>query len=113
TSPSLRAPRSPGSSTRSSRSRRSSASSPLSSTKRWPESGPTTERLIAYRSLKMMTIEGSYVGTLQDLKELLELGRAGKLAPIPIESRSAERATESLTDLKTGGKVRGRVVLAH
>ena len=62
---------------------------------------------------KMMSIEGSYVGTLQDLKELLELGKAGKIAPIPIETRSAERATESLADLKTGGKVRGRVVLTH
>ena len=62
---------------------------------------------------KMMSIEGSYVGTLQDLKELLELGKAGKIAPIPIETRSAERATESLADLKTGGKVRGRVVMTH
>ena len=62
---------------------------------------------------KMMTIEGSYVGTLQDLRELLELGKAGKVAPIPIESRAADRATESLADLKAGGKVRGRVVMTH
>jgi alcohol dehydrogenase, propanol-preferring len=62
---------------------------------------------------KMMTIEGSYVGTLPDLKELLELGKAGKIAPIPIERRSAERATESLADLKAGGKVAGRVVMTH
>ena len=62
---------------------------------------------------KMMSIEGSYVGTLQDLKELLELGKAGKIPPIPIETRSAERATESLADLKTGGKVHGRVVMTH
>jgi propanol-preferring alcohol dehydrogenase len=45
--------------------------------------------------------------------ELLELGQAGKVPPIPIETRSAERATESLADLKTGGKVRGRVVMTH
>ena len=62
---------------------------------------------------KMMTIEGSYVGTLQDLKELLDLGQAGKVAPIPIERRSAARATESLADLKAGGKVAGRVVMTH
>jgi D-arabinose 1-dehydrogenase-like Zn-dependent alcohol dehydrogenase len=62
---------------------------------------------------KMMSIEGSYVGTLQDLKELLELGQAGKITPIPVEMRSAERATESLADLKRGGKVRGRVVMTH
>jgi alcohol dehydrogenase, propanol-preferring len=62
---------------------------------------------------KMMSIEGSYVGTLQDLKEVLELGQAGKIPPIPIGTRSAERATESLADLKTGGKVHGRVVMTH
>ena len=55
----------------------------------------------------------TYVGTLQDLKELLELGKAGKIEPIPIETRSAERATESLADLKAGGKVPGRVVMTH
>lgn len=62
---------------------------------------------------KMMSVEGSYVGTLDDLKELLALGKAGKIPPIPIETRTADRATESLTDLKTGGKVRGRVVMTH
>ena len=36
-----------------------------------------------------------------------------KIPPIPIETRGAERATESLADLKTGGKVRGRVVMTH
>ena len=62
---------------------------------------------------KMMTIEGSYVGTLEDLRELLALGSAGKIAPIPIERRSSDRATESLADLKSGGKVAGRVVMTH
>jgi len=62
---------------------------------------------------KMMTIEGSYVGTLEDLKELLALGSAGKIAPIPIERRGSDRATESLADLKSGGKVAGRVVMTH
>jgi D-arabinose 1-dehydrogenase-like Zn-dependent alcohol dehydrogenase len=62
---------------------------------------------------KMMTIEGSYVGTLQDLRELFELAQGGKVEPIPIESRLVDRATESLADLKGGGKVRGRVVMTH
>lgn len=60
---------------------------------------------------KMMTIEGSYVGTLDDLRELLALGQAGKVAPIPIEHRPAGEASSALADLKSGGKVRGRVVL--
>jgi D-arabinose 1-dehydrogenase-like Zn-dependent alcohol dehydrogenase len=62
---------------------------------------------------KMMTIEGSYVGTLDDLKELMALVQAGKVPPIPLETRPTDKASEALTDLKTGGKVRGRVVLLH
>jgi alcohol dehydrogenase, propanol-preferring len=62
---------------------------------------------------KMMTIEGSYVGTLDDLRELLALGAAGKVPPIPIETRAADMASAALADLKSGGKVHGRVVLYH
>src|SRR5690348_4506018 len=62
---------------------------------------------------KMMTIEGSYVGTLEDLRELLALVQAGKVPPIPLENRSADQASQALADLKSGGKVRGRVVLRH
>jgi alcohol dehydrogenase, propanol-preferring len=62
---------------------------------------------------KMMTIEGSYVGTLDDLRELLALGQSGKVPPIPIETRPAEEASAALSDLKSGGKVQGRVVLQH
>jgi D-arabinose 1-dehydrogenase-like Zn-dependent alcohol dehydrogenase len=45
--------------------------------------------------------------------ELLTLGQAGKLQPIPIEIRPADQASAALSDLKSGGKVRGRVVLQH
>ena len=62
---------------------------------------------------KMMTLEGSYVGTLDDLRELLALVQAGKVPPIPIETRPADQASAALSDLKSGGKVRGRVVLHH
>jgi D-arabinose 1-dehydrogenase-like Zn-dependent alcohol dehydrogenase len=62
---------------------------------------------------KMMTVEGSYVGTLDDLKELMALVQAGKVPPIPVETRPADQASQALSDLKTGGKVRGRVVLLH
>ncbi len=37
--------------------------------------------------------EGSYVGTLDDLRELLALVLAGKVPPIPIEARPAEEAS--------------------
>jgi D-arabinose 1-dehydrogenase-like Zn-dependent alcohol dehydrogenase len=62
---------------------------------------------------KMMTIEGSYVGTLDDLEELLALVQTGKVPPIPIEIRPADQASAALSDLKSGGKVQGRVVLRH
>jgi D-arabinose 1-dehydrogenase-like Zn-dependent alcohol dehydrogenase len=62
---------------------------------------------------KMMTIEGSYVGTLHDLKELMTLVQGGRVPPIPVETRPADQASQALSDLKTGGKVRGRVVLLH
>src|SRR5205823_12646402 len=62
---------------------------------------------------KMMTIEGSYVGTIEDLRDLLALVRARKVPPIPIETRPADQASAALSDLKSGGKVRGRVVLRH
>ena len=62
---------------------------------------------------KMLTIEGSYVGTRQDLVELLDLVRAGKVPPIPLRTRPAAEATEALQDLKQGGKVIGRTVLTH
>src|SRR3981189_2151450 len=41
---------------------------------------------------KMMTVEGSYVGTLEDLRELLALVQGGKAPPIPTETRPAADA---------------------
>ncbi|HBN16221.1 MAG: alcohol dehydrogenase [Gammaproteobacteria bacterium] len=55
-------------------------------------------------------IQGTYVGSLQEMGELMELVRAGKIAPIRIEERPLDQATQALADLKAG-KVQGRVVL--
>ena len=55
-------------------------------------------------------IQGSYVGSLQELKEVVALAKKGKLKPMPVETRPAEQANQSLEDLK-GGRVVGRVVL--
>ena len=62
---------------------------------------------------KLVTVTGSYVGTLDDLKEVIALAQAGKLAPIPVTPVPARKAGEALRDLKQGGKVVGRVVLVH
>lgn len=55
-------------------------------------------------------IQGSYVGSLQEMGELMELVRAGKIAPIAIEERPLSAVNDALSDLKNG-RVNGRIVL--
>ena len=62
---------------------------------------------------QMLTITGSYVGTLDDLKAVIGLAQDGALAPIPTTRIAAGKAGGALRDLKAGGKVVGRVVLVH
>jgi alcohol dehydrogenase/propanol-preferring alcohol dehydrogenase len=61
-------------------------------------------------ALKDLTIQGSDLGSLAEMGELMELVRAGRIEPIPFETRSIECVNESLTDLEAG-RVLGRVVL--
>jgi D-arabinose 1-dehydrogenase-like Zn-dependent alcohol dehydrogenase len=60
--------------------------------------------------LKMMSMIGSYVGSLEEMHELMELVRGGKVQPIPIEARTLEDVNTALDDL-TAGHVLGRVVV--
>jgi D-arabinose 1-dehydrogenase-like Zn-dependent alcohol dehydrogenase len=55
-------------------------------------------------------IVGSYVGNLQELKEVVQLAKKKKLKPLPVETRPAEEANAALEALKAG-KVLGRIVL--
>ncbi|HEV3008930.1 MAG TPA: alcohol dehydrogenase [Burkholderiales bacterium] len=55
-------------------------------------------------------IVGSYVGNLQELKEVVALAKKRKLKPLPVETRGASEANGALEDLKAG-RVAGRVVL--
>ena len=55
-------------------------------------------------------IVGSYVGSLQELKEVVALAKKGKIKPPPLQTRPAHVASEALEDLKAG-KVLGRIVL--
>jgi len=50
------------------------------------------------------------VGSLPELQELLVLARAGRVKPVPIETRPLDAAQQSLDDLRAG-RIRGRVVL--
>lgn len=60
--------------------------------------------------MRALSILGSYVGSLGELKELMELVKAGKVKPIPMETRPLEAAYDTLQDLKAG-RITGRVVL--
>jgi len=55
-------------------------------------------------------IIGSYVGNLQELKEVVALAKKKKLRPMPVETRPGDQANSALEDLKAG-KVLGRIVL--
>jgi D-arabinose 1-dehydrogenase-like Zn-dependent alcohol dehydrogenase len=61
--------------------------------------------------MRALTIRGSYVGTLQEMRELLALVRAGKVKPMPVGRRRLDDVNQALEDLKAG-RIVGRVVLA-
>jgi len=60
--------------------------------------------------LRALGIQGSFVGSLHEAEEMMGMVRAGKLDPIPFETRPLERASQTLDDLRAG-KIIGRVVL--
>jgi D-arabinose 1-dehydrogenase-like Zn-dependent alcohol dehydrogenase len=62
---------------------------------------------IAQRAIGII---GSYVGSLQELKEVVALAKKRKLKAMPVATRPAAEAARALEDLKAG-KVIGRVVL--
>lgn len=60
--------------------------------------------------LRSITVMGSFVGALSELRELVELAKSGTLPPIPIDERPFDSANELLSDLRSG-RVIGRGVL--
>jgi alcohol dehydrogenase, propanol-preferring len=62
-------------------------------------------------AIKAMTIEGTLTGTLAEARELLDLVRAKKIAPIPTRNRPLGEAQAALDDLRAG-HVLGRTVLS-
>src|SRR5919204_198486 len=59
---------------------------------------------IAQRAIGII---GSYVGSLQELKEVVALAKKKKIKPTPVETRPADQANSALEDLKAG-RVLGR-----
>jgi alcohol dehydrogenase/propanol-preferring alcohol dehydrogenase len=61
-------------------------------------------------AMKAITIQGSYVGSLSETQELIDLVREKKIAPIPVTTRPLMQVDAALNDLKKG-KLVGRAVL--
>jgi D-arabinose 1-dehydrogenase-like Zn-dependent alcohol dehydrogenase len=60
--------------------------------------------------MKAVSVVGSFVGTLGELRELMSIACAGGMSELPIATRPMDQLNEAMDDLK-GGRVRGRVVL--
>ena len=60
--------------------------------------------------LKSAKIEGSFIGSLAELRALVDLMRANGLPDLPIETRALAGVNQALSDLRAGNVV-GRVVL--
>ena len=65
---------------------------------------------LPYLPMRALTIEGNYVGSLQDMKELMDLVRAKHIAPPPISKRPLDDAPAVIDELRAG-KITGRAVL--
>ncbi|MBK1979939.1 alcohol dehydrogenase catalytic domain-containing protein [Achromobacter xylosoxidans] len=65
---------------------------------------------IALIPMKAMSIIGSYVGNLAELRELMDLVRTGKVPPMPVHRYPLDEADSVLASLRAG-KVLGRAVL--
>jgi D-arabinose 1-dehydrogenase-like Zn-dependent alcohol dehydrogenase len=59
---------------------------------------------------RALTIQGSHLGTVAELKAVVALACAGKLKPIPIQRRPLSEVSCTLDELKAGA-VFGRVVV--
>jgi propanol-preferring alcohol dehydrogenase len=66
----------------------------------------------ALLALRMIRVEGSFVGTLDQLRDLVRIAQTGQIPTIPIAERalSAAEVTRALDELTAGG-VAGRIVL--
>ena len=60
--------------------------------------------------LRGVSVVGSYVGSLDEMGQLMALARSGVIAPTRIETRSLDQAQATLDDLRHG-RIRGRAVL--
>ncbi len=60
--------------------------------------------------IRALTVQGSYVGTVKDLRALVQLAQSGAVKPLPVTMVAQRDANEALMRLRDG-KVTGRLVL--
>jgi alcohol dehydrogenase, propanol-preferring len=60
--------------------------------------------------LKAMTVQGSYVGSLPEMAELMELVKRAGMPSVPVATRPLAEVNAALNDLRDG-KIIGRVVM--
>jgi alcohol dehydrogenase/propanol-preferring alcohol dehydrogenase len=60
--------------------------------------------------IRALTVQGSYVGTVKDLRALVQLAQSGAVKPLPVTMVPQRDANEALMRLRDG-KVTGRLVL--
>ena len=74
--------------------------------------GGALEMPLGMLAQRQLVLRGSYTGTLDELRELVVLARAGKIKSIPIQTEPIERINDGLARLRAG-KVTGRIVHQH
>ena len=72
--------------------------------------GGSTPIVPAMVSMKAVSVTGSYVGSLQEMQELMAIARSGVLPDLPLATQALGTATEALEDLRAG-RIRGRTIL--
>jgi D-arabinose 1-dehydrogenase-like Zn-dependent alcohol dehydrogenase len=72
--------------------------------------GGSTPISPAMVSMTAKQVMGSYVGSLDEMHELMRIARSGSLPALPVATRPLDQVNAALTDLREG-RVRGRVVL--
>ena len=60
--------------------------------------------------MRAITVQGSYVGSLPEMAELIDLVRRTGLPPVPVATRPLDDVNAVLGELRAG-KIVGRVVL--
>ncbi len=72
--------------------------------------GGNTVLAPAMVTMKAVTIVGSYVGNLADLKELLAIAKDANLPDLPLTTQPLSEANQAVVDLKAG-RIKGRTIL--